>query len=60
MKGRRWFRKLLVAALALAVAIPLVGFGLSNLYLASPKGRIFVASKIKARTGLDASVMGSG
>lgn len=59
MRGKRWFRRLLTMGFVLAVAIPLVAFGLSNLYLASPKGRIFVASEIRERTGLDASVMGS-
>ncbi len=59
MKGKRWFRRLLIVGLALAVAIPLLAFGLSNLYLASPKGRAFVASKARERTGLETSVMGS-
>ena len=59
MSGKRWFRRLLIAGLVLAVAIPLLAFGLSNLYLASPKGSAFVASKVRERTGLETSVMGS-
>lgn len=57
--AKLWFRRLLVAGLVCAIGLPLVGFGLSNLYLASLKGRDFVGSKIRAVTGLDVSVMGS-
>lgn len=59
MKGKRWFRRLFTVGLVLAGGLPLVCFALSNLYLASPKGRIFVASKVQGISGFETSVMGS-
>jgi hypothetical protein len=59
MKKRSRIQRLLLASLMLAAAIPFFAFGLSNLFLSSPKGRLFMAGKIQARTGLETSVGGS-
>lgn len=58
MKKRRRRKTVRIAAL-LAVILPLAGYGLSNLYLMSPKGRDFLASRISGISGLDSSVEGA-
>lgn len=48
-----------MAVLALAVLGPSLAFGTSNLFLASPKGRAFVAARIQRTIQLETSVQGS-
>jgi hypothetical protein len=48
---RRWFLGL--------CALPLLGFAISNLWLASPWGRGWIVSKIKQRSGLQADIGGA-
>ncbi|MEP2774746.1 MAG: hypothetical protein ABJQ29_05935 [Luteolibacter sp.] len=58
--NRKSWRKRLVFWLPLAaLALPIAGFGLSNLFLISPKGRTFIASRIAARIGMETSVQGT-
>ena len=59
MRKKRWIRRLATSALFLAVVLPLLAFGLSNLYLLSPKGREKIASVVSQRLGLDSSVEGA-
>jgi hypothetical protein len=59
MTKRRWKRKLGLAILGLAVFTPLLAFGISNLFLVSPKGRAFIADRIQRRLPLEASVQGA-
>ncbi|MDP4847103.1 MAG: hypothetical protein NWR51_07560 [Akkermansiaceae bacterium] len=42
-----------------AFLLPSIGFGLSNLFLLSPKGRTYISSRITARIQLDTSVQGT-
>lgn len=59
MKKKRWIGKIVRFAVILAVVLTLAGYGLSNLYLMSPKGRAFLAGKITRISGLDASLQGA-
>lgn len=51
-RRRRWWRRGLIAV----VVVPLGLFGLSNLWLATPPGRSWIAGKITRATGLPARV----
>lgn len=59
MRKERWKRWLGYSIFVLAIVIPLLAFGISNLFLVSPKGRALIAAKIKGRVMLDASVQGA-
>lgn len=59
MKGRRRIRKCCLALLGIAIICPLIAFGISNLYLLSPKGRALIAGKIGNRLHLEISVQGA-
>lgn len=59
MRKRRWRKWLGLAVLALAVLGPPLAFGVSNLFLMSPKGRDFVAGRIERTIQLETSVQGS-
>ncbi len=59
MHPPRSTRRLLAVLLLFAVSAPFLTLGLSNLYLVSPKGRMFVASEISQRIGLETTVKGS-
>jgi len=59
MGKRSRLRRFLKIGFILAVLLPIAGFGLSNLYLMSPKCRAFLAGKITQRTGLEASIEGA-
>lgn len=56
-KGRK--RKLGLALLGLAIFTLLAAFGVSNLFLLSPKGREFIERRIESRLRLESSVEGS-
>ncbi|WP_411827465.1 hypothetical protein [Luteolibacter sp. AS25] len=56
MRFRKWKRKLAGLTLALLVCIPLLGFGLSNLLLASKRGRDWFSGKITQRIHLESSI----
>lgn len=51
-RRRRWRRRLVLAA----VLLPLLLFGLSNLWLATPPGRSWIAGKVTRASGLEARV----
>jgi len=51
-RRRRWWRRVLVAA----VLLPLILFGLSNLWLATPPGRSWIAGRVSKSIGLPARV----
>ncbi len=53
--SRRWLRRLLI----LLLVLPPVGFGLSNLALASPWARAWLSRKIQQRTTLETSIDGA-
>jgi hypothetical protein len=55
-KSHSWFRRRWVKGLLLLGCLPVVLFFLSNLWLALPPGRHWVAAKISKRTGFDAGV----
>lgn len=59
MSDRRSLRKRCLVLLGLAFLSPLVAFGISNLFLLSPKGRNFIAGKIGSRLHLETSVQGA-
>lgn len=59
MRKRRWKRKLCFSILGVAAVTPFLAFGISNLFLISPKGRALVAAAIERRFPLDASVQGA-
>ncbi|QTN34065.1 hypothetical protein HZ994_17650 [Akkermansiaceae bacterium] len=59
MSSWSWKRRLGLAFLALALAAPPLAFGISNLYLVSPKGRAFIAAKISRLLPLETSVQGA-
>jgi hypothetical protein len=59
MPKKRWRKWLGLAFLALAVLGPPVAFGISNLFLMSPKGRSFVAARIQRVIRFETSVQGS-
>lgn len=59
MKGRRRIRKYALALLGIAIIGPLIAFGISNLFLLSPKGRELIAGKIGNRLHLETSVQGA-
>lgn len=59
MRKRRWLRRLGKATLALALLGPPLAFGISNLFLISPKGRSLVAGRIQRIILLETSVQGS-
>ncbi|MGJ8644352.1 MAG: hypothetical protein ACSHX9_13170 [Luteolibacter sp.] len=59
MKRRTWRKRLVIWLFLAAFILPIVGFGLSNLFLVSPKGRKFVSSHISARIQLETSVQGT-
>ena len=59
MRKKRWIRRLATSTLVLAFSLPLLAFGISNLYLVSPKGRAKIASMASARLGLESSVAGA-
>ena len=59
MRKRCWKRKLCFSILGVAGVTPLLAFGISNLFLISPKGKALVAAEIERRFPLDASVQGT-
>lgn len=59
MSKRRWKRKLGLALFGLAFLAPLLAFGVSNLFLVSPKGRALIADKISLQLQLEAKVQGA-
>lgn len=59
MKKRRWKKRLGIAILATAVLLPPIAFGISNLFLISPKGCAYIASHIQRRIALETSVQGA-
>jgi hypothetical protein len=59
MSKRRWKRKLGLALFGLAFLAPLLAFGVSNLFLVSPKGRALIADKISRQLQLEAKVQGA-
>ncbi|MBC7979317.1 MAG: hypothetical protein H7Y36_02000 [Armatimonadetes bacterium] len=56
---RKWIKKAILVAVSLAITVPLLAYGLSNLYLLSPKGREWIAGKIQQRISLETSVRGA-
>ena len=54
LRRRRWRRRVL--AVVVVVGLPVLVFGLSNLWLATPPGRSYVAGRISRATGLPARV----
>ena len=52
-------RKAGLALLILAILVPVLAFGLSNLFLLSPKGRQFLAGKVENRLLLETSTQGA-
>lgn len=59
MRKRRWRKWLGLAVLALVVIGLPLAFGVSNLFLISPKGRAYVAGHIQRALQLETSVQGS-
>lgn len=59
MLKKRWRKWLGVAVLAIAVLGPPLAFGVSNLFLMSPKGRSMVAARIQRAVQLETSIQGS-
>lgn len=55
-KSHSWFRRRWIKVLLLLGCLPVVLFFLSNLWLALPPGRHWVAAKISKRTGFEAGV----
>lgn len=51
-RRRRWLRRIVLAA----VLLPLLLFGLSNLWLATPPGRSWIAGKVTRSIGLPARI----
>lgn len=58
MSKKRWRKRLGLAVLATAVLGLPLAFGVSNLFLISPKGRSFVAGRIQRAIQLETSVQG--
>jgi hypothetical protein len=58
MRRRRWGKRLGKAALATGIGLPLLAFGITNLFLLSPMGRTYVASRIQRTIQLETSVQG--
>ena len=56
---RPWFRRRWFKCGVILLALPFVLFGLSNLWLALPWGRHWVAAKVSSRIGSEARVAGS-
>jgi len=56
---RPWFRRRLFFMMAVVAMSPVALFFLSNLWLALPWGREWIAGKITARTGLSARIDGA-
>jgi hypothetical protein len=59
MKKGGWKRKLGYRLLILFILTPLLAFGISNLFLVSPKGRAFIEHRIERKLPLEASVQGA-
>lgn len=59
MKQLSWRKRIALGFLALAITLSSAGFGLSNLFLISPKGRTFVSSRIASRIQLDTTLQGA-
>ena len=59
MKRRNWKKRLVIWLLLAVLLLPFAAFGLSNLFLISPKGRDYLSSQITARIQLESSVQGS-
>ena len=51
-RWRRWLRRVLLAA----VLLPLVAFGMSNVWLATPWGRTVLAGEVAKRCGLETTI----
>jgi len=45
--------------LGIAILAPLLAFGISNLFLVSPKGRAFIAERIERRLSFETSIQGT-
>ena len=59
MRTGGWKRKLGYRLLALLILVPLLAFGISNLFLVSPKGRAYIKHRIERKLPLEASVQGA-
>lgn len=59
MKRGTWRKRLVIWLLVAVFVLPIVCYGLSNLFLISPKGREYVSSRISARLQLETSVQGT-
>jgi hypothetical protein len=58
MRRRSWGKHLGKAALAIGIGLPLLAFGITNLFLVSPMGRTYVASRIQRTIQLETSIQG--
>jgi len=56
MKAKRWVKRAAGAATVLLLLIPLITFGLTNLFLISPKGTAVIAKQLEERLGLEVSI----
>jgi len=56
---RPWFRRRRCRGGFILLSLPFVLFGLSNLWLALPWGRHWVAAKVSSRIGFEAQIKGS-
>lgn len=59
MKRKARFKRLVIWLLLGTFILPIAGCALSNLFLLSPKGREYIASRIAARIRLETSVQGT-
>ncbi|MGJ8634534.1 MAG: hypothetical protein ACSHX7_11515 [Luteolibacter sp.] len=58
-RANRLIKRLAIIAILLLILLPLIAFGLSNLYLVSPKGQRHIGSRITAFTRMESSVKGA-
>ena len=59
MANRHGKRKVGLVLLGLAILTPALAFGISNLFLVSPKGKAFLASRIERKLHLETNVQGA-
>lgn len=59
MKRGTWRKRLIIWLFAAILVLPIACYGLSNLFLISPKGREYVSSRISGRIQLETSVKGT-
>ena len=59
MANRQGKRKVGLVLIGLAILTPALAFGISNLFLVSPKGKAFLASRIERKLHLETNVQGA-